>query len=126
MSLRFQILLSAALLVCLIVLGDGSADAQQPPGRTWVPVTVVLVDRLPHADAPFVLLRRMDASPHDVIMLRTDAGVSDLSAAVQALLIARRQDGDEAARNATFPGASAAKRIRQRTAPAAVGSAGDG
>ena len=73
-------------------------QAQQgSPTPRRVPVTLALVEQLPQGgDAPFVILRRADQEPRDVILLRSDADSDRLSEAVQALLIARQQGGDTA------------------------------
>jgi hypothetical protein len=104
---RIRYLIATAVLaVSVLVAGRGTLAAQQPE-RTRVPVTVALVDELPDPATPFVILRRADMMPRDVILLRTGAGPQQLSAAVQALLMARRQGGDQA------PG-SAMLRVRPR------------
>jgi hypothetical protein len=73
------------------------SEGQSPRTPTRVPVTVALVDRLPAPDAPFVILRRPDATPADVILLPRDADASVLTDAVRALLLARRNTGGDVA-----------------------------
>lgn len=94
-----------ALLIVALVYGANSAAAQpatagNPPTR--VPVTIALVEELPHPGAPFVILRRVNEAEHDVILLPADADARQLSLAVQALLTARSVAGDTAERPATI------------------------
>jgi hypothetical protein len=106
-------ILSTASLLAVLTLCAGRLEAQQSrPQR--VPVTVVLVDRLAHPDVPFVMQRRPDLRPQDVIVLRSDATPDQLSDAVRGLLTARQAGGDSAA-------APAAMRIRPNT-PALTGA----
>ena len=84
-----------------------SLPAQQAE-RGRVPVTIALVDALPRPDAPFLILRRVETTPHDVIVLPPGADAAHLSEAVYSLLVARQQGGDRAARAATL-------RLRPRT-----------
>lgn len=91
--------------VLLLWAGTASLPAQQrgaPRGPARVPVTVVLGDSLPRTDAPFVVQRRPDLRPRDVILLRRDATGEDLSEAVRTLLVVRQADGDTATRAATL------------------------
>jgi len=75
----------------------GAGQVANLSGRpTRVPVTVATVERLPVPDAPFVVLRRADAAPRDVILLPSGADAKLLSEAVQALLVARQAGGDTA------------------------------
>jgi hypothetical protein len=94
-----------ALLLVALVYGANSTAAQpatasNPPTR--VPVTIALVEQLPHPDAPFVILRRVNEAEHDVILLPADADARQLSLAVQALLTARSVAGDTADSPATI------------------------
>jgi hypothetical protein len=67
-----------------------------------VPVTIALVDRAADQDAPAVILRRRDAAPHDVILLRRGSATGEqLAVAIQTLLLARDAAGDTATTNAT-------------------------
>jgi hypothetical protein len=59
-------------------------------------VTIALADDAALAGAPFRILRRVDASPHDVILLRHGADAAMLSEAVSELQTLRRQQGDTA------------------------------
>jgi len=90
-----------AALLLLPVPGAGQA-ARTPGAPTRVPVTVVLVERLPVPGAPFVVQRRPTAAQRDVILLPADADASVLSEAVQTLLVARQAGGDIPAEAATM------------------------
>ena len=77
--------------------GAVSAQQGQPPARpTRVPLTVALVDSARTGDAPYRILRRADATPHDVILLRSGSDAAVLSEAVNNLLLIRAQTGDTA------------------------------
>lgn len=94
-----------ALLLVALMYGANSAAAQpatasNPPTR--VPVTIALVEELPHPGAPFVILRRVNEAELDVILLPADADAQQLSLAVQALLTARSVAGDTAESPATI------------------------
>jgi hypothetical protein len=85
-----------------------------------VPVTVVLVERLPQTDAPFVIQRRPDLTPRDVILLRSDATADQLSDAVRSLLTIRQAGGDSASARANMrmrPHLSAGTRSGRRVTP---------
>ncbi len=87
------------VLIALSVLWPGVLPGQ-PGARTGstgrVPAAIVLVDSLPQQGAPFVIVRRVDVSPGDVILLRTGATAEHLSDAVRALMMARQVSGDSA------------------------------
>jgi hypothetical protein len=100
-----------ALLLCLVALGTGvdTIAAQQPgterPRR--VPATVVLVDSLTQSSAPFLLVRRADATPTDLILVNSGIDPAQLSDAIRGLLTARQSGGD-------FPRVAATLRVRSR------------
>lgn len=82
--------MAALVAICLLSL---SASAQQ--GRpTRVPVLVATVDSLPNTTTPFLIVRRTEGEPRDVILLRAGASADQLSDAVHALLLVRRETGD--------------------------------
>lgn len=83
-----------ALTCAFCLLDSGILPAQRTEGPRRVAATVVLLERLPQPDAPFVILRRADVSPRDVILLHGDATVEQFSEAVQLLLVARQVGGD--------------------------------
>jgi hypothetical protein len=69
-----------------------SASGTRRPVR--VPVTIIQVERVEQGNAPFVVQRRRDVAPHDVILLRAGANPSDLSDAIRTLLMVRAANGD--------------------------------
>jgi hypothetical protein len=71
-------------------------QGQGPTRPTRVSVTLAVVDSARTGDAPYRLLRRVDISPHDVILLRAGADAVVLSEAVGNLLLIRAQTGDTA------------------------------
>lgn len=95
---RIHFLVAAASLVASTTLSGQAL----PPGRqpVRVPVTVVLVDSVPGSDAPVRIVRRADMAPHDVVMLRRDAGERVLSDVLQDLMVIRATAGDTARSNA--------------------------
>ncbi len=105
-------LITVGSLLGLLLVPAIVSSQQSAGGRpTRVPVTIVLVDRLPQSDAPFVIRRRPDLAPHDLILLRTDATADHLSDAVGSLLVVRQAGGDTASSPATL-------RMRPRSAHA--------
>ena len=99
----------ATLVFALLLLDPDRASAQQPTTRggttTRVPVTVMLLDRLPAPGAPFVVVRRPDLTPSDLILLRSDASSEELTNAIHSLLVVRQAGGD-------LPASSAIMRMR--------------
>lgn len=95
----------AVLISALSILGNAvPLEAQQSGAATGgriprIPVTIVQVSELPPeaADQAFLIVRRPDESPSDVILLRAGADRHDLSDAVRTLLTARQARGDQAA-----------------------------
>lgn len=89
-----------ALLIAVGMLspaGPGAAQQGQPATPpTRVPVSIALVDSARTGDAPYRILRRADASPHDVILLRSSSDATVLSEAIDNLLLIRAQTGDTA------------------------------
>lgn len=79
-------------------LGIAQAELQRrtfrAAGPTSYPAAVALVDRLPVKNARAVVLRRVTAYPHDVILLsRNDVNGIDLASATSALLADRATNG---------------------------------
>lgn len=99
------------LLLCTVPL------QAQPQAPRRVPVTVVLADQLSRPDAPFVIQRRANSRPGDVIVLRSDATPSQLSDAIRALMTARQAGGDSASVTGTM-------RMRPHASSSAVGARG--
>ena len=84
---------AAAVVAAGLALGAPVLDAQQR-APTRVPVTIVLVDRLAQPGVPFVIERRPELTPRDLIVLRADATPDQLSDAVRSLLTVRQAGGD--------------------------------
>jgi hypothetical protein len=80
-----------ALAAGLPALAQRSLKAAQV---TRVPVALMLVDSLAQPGVPYVLQRRPNASPRDVILLRSDANAAQLSEAINSLLMVREAKGD--------------------------------
>ncbi len=106
-------ILSTASVLAVLTLCAGHLVAQHSAPQR-VSVTVVMVDRPAHPDAPFTVHRRPDLTPQDMIVLRSDATSDQLSDAVRGLLTARQAGGDSAAAPATM-------RIRPNS-PASTGA----
>src|SRR3989337_1767058 len=93
-------LLKGALLLLTACICAPPAPAQRedrPDERTEagrVPVTIVLADSLAQPDGSYLVVRRADATPADVILLRAGADADQLSDGVRALLVARQAGGD--------------------------------
>lgn len=114
--LRSILILSAALTAAVSCSPVHAQDAPVGQGPTIaelrkrdemarrVPVTVALVDVLPAPDSvPAMILRRVQGSPHDVILLRRGvASGAHLSAAVMHLMIVRERSGDTSSMNTTY------------------------
>lgn len=91
-----------------IVAAAVPLDAQQSGAASGsriprVPVTIAHVSELPAVAAgqAFLIVRRPNETPGDVILLRSDADRHDLSDAVRTLLTARQARGDVADRRET-------------------------
>lgn len=97
-------------LVSASVFGAGPLMCQEAPDRrvqpavaSRVPVTVALVERLPHGTGPFEIVRRAGPPQRDVILLsRNTPGEEELSEAIRTLLAVRQHDGDLPARDRTL------------------------
>ncbi len=97
---------SPLLITVLAFLAGGqpllAQQTRSPRAPSRVPVTIALVGSLVRADLPFVVQSRPDMAPHDVILLRSDAGSDQLSEAVRTLLVIRQASGDTATSKATL------------------------
>lgn len=97
------------LLLLPVISAESTLQAQHSTRPTRVPVTVVLVEKTPHDDAPAVILRRAGMTPQDVVLLRADAADGkQLSSVVLGLISARSVGGDTA---------SASEMLRVRPQP---------
>lgn len=100
---RNRLPIFAAALALLVARGDLPAQpTMNSPAPRRVAVTVVLLDRLPQTDAPFVIQRRPDVAPRDLILLRSDATGAQLADAVHSLLMIRQASGDTSAAAVTM------------------------
>jgi hypothetical protein len=107
-----RVAIRAAVVVMMAMLGIAGplrAQASHERQPTRVPVTVAVVERLPAGNTePFLILRRADLDPRDVILLTSaSADGRRLSSAVEQLLMNRAVRGDTAAR-------TSAVRVRRR------------
>lgn len=84
--------------------GQEALGGRVPLARpSRVPVTVALVEQLPHGTGPFEIIRHGGASQHDVILLsRRAANEVELSEAIRTLLAVRRNGGDLPTRDANL------------------------
>jgi hypothetical protein len=85
----------ASVVISLLLsmsLHAQSASGTRRPSR--VPVTIIQVERVEQGSAPFVVQRRRDVAPHDVILLRAGANPSELSDAIRTLLMVRAANVD--------------------------------
>jgi hypothetical protein len=85
----------SALLAALAGSFPALAQSSRKPGQVArVPVALVLVDSLAQPGVPYVVQRRPNALPHDVILLRSDVTAAQLSEAMNSLLVVREATGD--------------------------------
>jgi hypothetical protein len=95
--MRFENVLVVGLFMLAATSFTGpTASAQQgnaPGTLARVPATVVLTEELPEG-TPFRILRRVDASPRDVILLADGADAAAFSEAVEQLVLLRQVQGD--------------------------------
>jgi hypothetical protein len=81
--------------------GDG--EARGAPATTQeITAVVVIVDKLPLTDAQFVIQRRPNLIPHDVILVPRNVDERTLSDAIRALATARFAGGDRPVAAATI------------------------
>jgi hypothetical protein len=100
--IQWVLLASMALTWAPSITAQGQTPQQRRSQAGRVPVTIALVDSIAQSTAPFVLVRRADVGPNDVILLRTGADAQQLSAAINALLVARQASGDRPVTTGTF------------------------
>lgn len=99
---RYAFPLLAAMLLAplpLPAVAQGQGAARAP---TRIPVTIALVDREPSGGETWVIQRRPDIAPNDVILLRSTADAGQLGEAVRTLLVVRQADGDRAVERRTL------------------------
>jgi hypothetical protein len=108
--------------VVLLAISGARATSQTPARKTGVPsptdlarrvpVTVAIMDSPRGAAAPALIYRRAHLVPHDVIVLPRARATGDLlSAAMEALLVARDQQGDTSSSDGVI-------RVNRTTKPA--------
>ena len=90
--------LGALVALAPVVLMGQHADGTQSGRRapTRVPLTIALVQVLPHRSAPFEIQRRTSGEVRDVVLLPETATAEQLSDAIRGVLTARLVDGDTA------------------------------
>jgi hypothetical protein len=110
-----------ALFLALAAGLPALAQTSRRPGQVArVPVALVLVDSLAQPGVPYVVQRRPNASPHDVILLRSDATAAQLSEAINSLLMVREARGDIPTTAGTLrihPHGNAAVALQRRPIP---------
>ena len=70
--------------------------AGQSSRATRVPLTIAMVEQMPHPDAPYEILRRTSGATHDVLLVSVGATADQLSDGIRGVLTARRAGGDTA------------------------------
>lgn len=95
-------ILALAVAVLTPTASEALLSQRTPsPGRpTRVPVTLALIETPSIGAERWVVQRRPDLSPHDVIVLHPNVTADELSDAVRALLTVRQVDGDTSIRRA--------------------------
>lgn len=104
--------LGALVALAPIVLMGQHAESNGSQPRhapTRVPLTIALVQVLPHRSAPFEIQRRTSGEVRDVVLLPETATAEQLSDAIRGVLTARLVDGDTATHARTV-------RVRPRSA----------
>lgn len=102
-----RIAVVSAALALLLIPDATPAQARRSRAPVRFPATVAIVDRLPVPGVSFVVQRRPDLTPSDLILLRASATPAEVSDAVRALLTARQVSGD-------LPTTTATIRLRPR------------
>jgi hypothetical protein len=93
MGIKRRLALMVLIMASATPVGIG-AQGFTTRRQSRVPATVVFVDSLPVSGVPFVVNRRPDLSPADLIVLRSSATPAEFSDAVRSLLTARQAGGD--------------------------------
>lgn len=113
LAIRDRLLSRSALLVVLSLLCATAAPGQEtgPSGR--IPVRVILLEALPTTGVGAVIQRRVNGSPHDIILLTAETATArQLSAAVLTLLTLQSVDG-------ITPSTDALVKVNSRQGPTA-------
>jgi hypothetical protein len=118
--LNLRIVVPTLLVALAAGLPALAQTAINPRQVARVPAALVLVDSLSQPGVPYAIQRRPNASPHDVILLRTDASAAQLSEAIHSLLMVREARGDVPTTAATLrihPHGNAAVTLQRRPFP---------
>jgi hypothetical protein len=102
MTIKHRLSLAGIILFLGNIASAHAQEASAPRAPTRVPVTLVLVETPLPGNERWVISRRPDVSPHDVILLQANADADQLSDAVRALITVRQVNGDTASRGATM------------------------
>jgi hypothetical protein len=89
---------SAWAAACVVLLCAHPGEAQSSHGsraHTRIPVTIAIAESVP-GGGPFMILRRANTAPRDMILVRRGVDAAVLSAAVRELLTVRQLQGDTA------------------------------
>ncbi|HET7231716.1 MAG TPA: hypothetical protein VFJ16_17020 [Longimicrobium sp.] len=99
-----------ALVALILFVADAHTQRAGPPakGSPRVPLTIAVVNELPHLGAPYEILRRTSGANLDVVLLPEGATVAQFSDAIRGVLTARAAGGDTATEPAVL-------RVRQRS-----------
>lgn len=103
MNSSLYTVLGALLMLAPAALYGQQADSVRTGRRapTRVPLTIALVQVLPHRSAPYAIQRRTSGEVRDVVLLAESATAEQLSDAVRGVLTARLVDGDTVTRAGT-------------------------
>jgi hypothetical protein len=116
MNASISAVLGALMALAPVVLTGQQADSTRS-GRhapTRVPLTIALVQVLPHGSAPYEIQRRTSGEVRDVVLLAESATAEQLSDAVRGVLTARLVDGDAATHARTLRTRPRGSRAAQR------------
>lgn len=93
----------------LIILPGYLAGQSSRPTR--VPLTIAMVEQMPHSGSPYEILRRTSGPTHDVLLVSEGVTAVQLSDGIRGVLTARRAGGDTASQALVLrvrPGGTAA------------------
>jgi hypothetical protein len=97
-----RIAIVTAALALLLIPDAAPAQAARSRAPARFPATVAMVDSLPVPGVSFVVQRRPDLTPSDLILVRESATPAEVSDAVRTLLTARLIGGDLPTSHATI------------------------
>jgi hypothetical protein len=99
-SHRIAVVSATVALVFIAERAPAQGSTRGPSVR--FPVTVALVDSLPVPGVSFVVQRRADLTPADLILVRVGTNPAEVSDAIRTLITARQASGDLPATTATI------------------------